>query len=440
MTRTSPCSVVGRGVRGLHFRRFNAAGTIIVARKLVKGPNARHPAAHRPEDEPGALPAASAASATIVSQADTDRNRLSSFAAFPPPPGPGWKTDRVAAVTADTAHLRTVRCRKHASAPQPRWRPSATGPPVPRTQAASRVSGSRSYDLRWGRCCYVNGDPINLIDPTGHLGCRSEASAEDERACNAELSKSRNYTSSRDVLMYEVRHGGVPRGTVYSPDFLQTPEIFNFLLDNRILPVPQTFLDPCTGPAGIGVLPCQAPRGKGYDYRQIASRWFNSEVKPEGEITLAALLLWSGYNPPDEPPPPGEDQDQLQALRQQFANLLHQRELGFDSDIGAWRADEARAGMQLESELGVRLSRATGGGEDWVDQNGTTYDAFGTNLSSNNFNYDQVTKALQRKLDIGASDRIVVDLSQLASPDAQALQGFINNLSDPRVIVLRYGG
>jgi len=154
---------------------------------------------------------------------------------------------------------------------------------------------------------------------------------------------------------------------------------------------------------------------------------------------LAALLLWSGYNPSEEPPTPGEDQDQLQALRQQFADLLHQRELGLDPATNSWRADEARAGLQLESEMGVRLSRSLQPGEDWVDQYGRTYDAIGTNLTSEHFNYSDFTNSLSNKLTNNPSVRVVVDLSRLDAADADSLQPYLAKLANPRVIVLNYG-
>src|SRR5438445_834070 len=53
--------------------------------------------------------------------------------------------------------------------------------------------------------------------------------------------------SSTDVIRM-VREGGIRAGTVVSPELLRDEQLFNFLLDRRILPVPETFLNPCTGP------------------------------------------------------------------------------------------------------------------------------------------------------------------------------------------------
>lgn len=119
--------------------------------------------------------------------------------------------------------------------------------------------------------------------------------------------------------------------------------------------------------------------------------------------------------------------------------IAHERELGFDPAIGKVRPDEGDAGVRFEQQQGVQLTRTSKPGADWEDASGKTYDAFGTKLTSEHFNYDNVTAALDRKLANGASDYIVVDLSHLDAIDAEAVQTYISNKSDPRIIVLQFG-
>ena len=161
-----------------------------------------------------------------------------------------------------------------------------------------------------------------------------------------------------------VTHGGVRPGTVVSAEVLRDEALFNFLIDNHILPVPATFLRPCSGPNGIGAIPCEPPTGHHLDYAAFASRWFGNEVVPAVAISVTALALWTAY-PPGQVAP-AEDEAELQTLRQEFAQLLHRRELGLDTATKQFRLDEANLGSRLEAVVG-RLTRSLDRTEDWLD-------------------------------------------------------------------------
>jgi uncharacterized protein YukE len=109
--------------------------------------------------------------------------------------------------------------------------------------------------------------------------------------------------------------------------------------------------------------------------------------------------------------------------------------LGQDPAVGKFRPTEYQTAMRIELERGVVLTRASEqSGVDWVDENGTTYDAVG-NFKSEFF--DQEWPSLQRRIigHMAYSEYVPVDVSQFTPQQVAEVQRFIEPLG-PRVFLV----
>jgi uncharacterized protein YukE len=102
---------------------------------------------------------------------------------------------------------------------------------------------------------------------------------------------------------------------------------------------------------------------------------------------------------------------------------------------GSFSQSEYQTAMRIELERGVVLTRATEqSGVDWVDENGTTYDAVG-NFPSRFF--DQQWPNLQRRImdHMIYSEYVPVDVSQFTAEQIAQVQRFIGPLG-PQVFLV----
>jgi hypothetical protein len=113
------------------------------------------------------------------------------------------------------------------------------------------------------------------------------------------------------------------------------------------------------------------------------------------------------------------------------AYASHQQELGFDPEIGNFRAAEAETGLRIEKQLGVRLTRAPkDASHDWTDSTGRTYDSVG-NFDAKYFDKQwangrfqgQILKHMNEKAEI-----VPVDVSKFTPDQIVKIDSFIKPL------------
>jgi hypothetical protein len=112
-------------------------------------------------------------------------------------------------------------------------------------------------------------------------------------------------------------------------------------------------------------------------------------------------------------------------------------DLGQDPATGGHRPSESDTAARLETARGVTLTRAPAGSSaDWVDENGTSYDAVG-NFPPEFFDrqWPQLQHQIVRHLD--KADLVPVDVSRFEPGQAAQVRQFIeDNHLGPRVFVL----
>jgi uncharacterized protein YukE len=109
--------------------------------------------------------------------------------------------------------------------------------------------------------------------------------------------------------------------------------------------------------------------------------------------------------------------------------------LGEDPTTGKFRPNEYQTAMRIELDRGVVLTRATGqSGVDWVDEDGTTYDAVGP--VPERF-FEQQWENLQERITghINKSYFVPVDVAGLTPGQVATVQRFIAPLG-PRVFLV----
>jgi CdiA C-terminal tRNase domain len=93
------------------------------------------------------------------------------------------------------------------------------------------------------------------------------------------------------------------------------------------------------------------------------------------------------------------------------------RDLGTDPRTGQYRPGESSVADRLQDQVGP-LEREKTGDFDWVDEEGTTYDAVGP-APSEHFNATQFNRSIDAHLRKQGLDKVVVDTANL-TPDQQA--------------------
>ena len=108
--------------------------------------------------------------------------------------------------------------------------------------------------------------------------------------------------------------------------------------------------------------------------------------------------------------------------------------------LGQPRWPEVATILRLEKETGRPFKRSNASGADFQDEFGLTWDAVGSDVSDQFFNYEKFTRRLQGKLRNLAVDRYVVDLSALGGENAARILTYIWGLpveTQARIKVLR---
>ena len=124
----------------------------------------------------------------------------------------------------------------------------------------------------------------------------------------------------------------------------------------------------------------------------------------------------------------GPEQDRIDNLARDPASL------------GQPRWPEVATVLRMEKETGRPFKRSSASGADFQDEFGQTWDAIGSDVSDQFFNYERFTRRLQGKLRNRAVDRYVVDLSGLGSENAARVLTYIWTLpveTQARIKVLR---
>ncbi|NUJ79412.1 hypothetical protein HUN39_05130 [Methylocystis sp. FS] len=124
----------------------------------------------------------------------------------------------------------------------------------------------------------------------------------------------------------------------------------------------------------------------------------------------------------------GPEQDRIDDLARDPASL------------GQPRWPEVATVLRLEKETGRAFTRSSASGADFQDEFGQTWDAIGSDVSDQFFNYERFTSRLKRKLSNRAVDRYVVDLSGLGGENAARVLTYIWGLpveAQARIRVLR---
>jgi hypothetical protein len=111
--------------------------------------------------------------------------------------------------------------------------------------------------------------------------------------------------------------------------------------------------------------------------------------------------------------------------------------LGFDPATGKFVSEEASTGRQLEQLLGKQLQRYPGGGLDWVDEAGTTYDAVGP-VDAKYFDAQSFTDSIRKHL--LKSDFTVIDFTGMDADQVSKVEDYISGLPpEARAKLLKLG-
>ncbi|WP_245433757.1 phage portal protein [Methylocystis hirsuta] len=108
--------------------------------------------------------------------------------------------------------------------------------------------------------------------------------------------------------------------------------------------------------------------------------------------------------------------------------------------LGQPRWPEVATVLRFEKETGRPLKRSSVSGADFQDEFGQTWDAIGSDVSDQFFDYERFARRLQRKLRNRAVDRYVVDLTGLGGEKAARVLSYIWTLpveTQARIRVLR---
>jgi hypothetical protein len=110
------------------------------------------------------------------------------------------------------------------------------------------------------------------------------------------------------------------------------------------------------------------------------------------------------------------------------------RKLGEDPDTKSFRPGEGETAQRIEQERGVTLRRSERQGEDWVDEEGASYDGVG------NFDgkfFDAQWPHLQQVIrgHLNKADFVPVDVSKFTPAQVAQVRQFIQNLG-PRVFLV----
>lgn len=110
------------------------------------------------------------------------------------------------------------------------------------------------------------------------------------------------------------------------------------------------------------------------------------------------------------------------------------RKLGEDPDTKGYRPSERETAQRIEGERGVTLERSRRQGEDWVDEQGRSYDAVG-NFDSRYF--DAQWPHLQQviKEHLLKADFVPVDVSKFTPSQIEQVRQFVRTLG-PRVFLV----
>ncbi|MFD0327171.1 hypothetical protein ACFQZC_00670 [Streptacidiphilus monticola] len=113
--------------------------------------------------------------------------------------------------------------------------------------------------------------------------------------------------------------------------------------------------------------------------------------------------------------------------------------LGADPAIGGKiRWSEVDTASRIESELGVKLTRAPrDSSADWVDENGKTYDAVG-NFPGRHFDAQWDAGAFQRQIvrHLEKAQVVPVDVSRFSPEQIDKVVQYVEELNNPGVVII----
>lgn len=107
-------------------------------------------------------------------------------------------------------------------------------------------------------------------------------------------------------------------------------------------------------------------------------------------------------------------------------------DLGDDPAVGDTRETEMIAAFRLEQMVGHRIMRSDDPSVDWVDDQGTTYDAVGPLQKPEFFNPNTFVRSIERHLDKSQKptlDYLLVDLTGLDYVAHDQVHGYLDRLN-----------
>lgn len=110
--------------------------------------------------------------------------------------------------------------------------------------------------------------------------------------------------------------------------------------------------------------------------------------------------------------------------------------LAYDPAVKKYRQSEYETAVRIIRERQVRLRRADDGARhDWVDDQGTTYDAVG-NFPAKFFDKQWPTLQQQIVLHVSKAQVVPVDVAQFTEDQRALVRQFVDGLANPQVVIV----